>query len=345
MKHLTILVLLFFFSCSEKENLFQDDDPIDIESGNTMKIGVLLNIHTPLSDKYHDDFIHPCVRYIPKGFAGHKWWLIVTPYYKNDNKLENPMLFYGDSNTDETPPRDWTFVKLLEDTPADGYNSDPCLYFDGNKLWAFWRENYTKACSENRCTRVTVGIYTLDAKIFSEKRVYAKETSTTSDSEMCPIIINYKGNLKLYGSYYEFKPNRKNLGMAIWKLNGDLDNGSFSIEKLITPLKTNIDFWHFDIFEYKGSHYCVYTSEAASQIILGKSEDGVNFRFYKTPLLSDRVSGKRYFYKPSAMVLNGEFYLWHPCLEPSSIKTSKLWMSHAPFDRLIEALESRGFVE
>lgn len=339
------ILLLCFVSCSKEEEEIYNDPITYIESGNAIKIGVQLNINTPFSNKYYDDFIHPCVRYIKEGFAGHQWWLVATPYYNNNNKLENPILLCGDSNPDGTPPNKWTFVKLIEDTPSKGYNSDPCLFFNNGYLWIFWRENWTPFCTNNGSIRATVGVYTLDAKSFSEKRIFAKEISATIDSEMCPIVINHNGETKLYATYYQFEPERKNLGLAIWKLINKIETGVFSIEQRIQPLKTNIDFWHFDIFEFKNVYYCVYTSEEASQIILGRSTDGTNFKFFKTPLISEKISRKKYFYKPSAMVLNGEFYLWYPCMESGSVKTSKLWMSHAPFDQLIKALESKGMVE
>ena len=59
-----------------------------------------------IDNKYGDWLIHPCVRYIPEGLGGHKWWMVVTPYPNYNSKYENPILYYGDSN-DTTPPLNW----------------------------------------------------------------------------------------------------------------------------------------------------------------------------------------------------------------------------------------------
>lgn len=287
-------------------------------SKNIMPYGVSVLASTPEPEKYLNDNIHPCVRYIADGFAGHKWWMTTTPYPNYNARVENPILYYGDSETDGVPPASWQGGVVVEDTPSDGYNSDDNLYFDGTRLWVFWRENNTPDCLAHNTTRATFGRYTLDGETFSEKKFFAplgfNEVGKTGDCEMCPCVRMVGNTLIMYGTYYEFSPVKRDYGLSIWHIdNNDLINETFELVRnvgILTP--KGFDFWHFDMFEYNGVYYCVATEENATKILLGKSADGINFTFYATPLISTEETYLSYLYKPTALVVNHILYLWHP---------------------------------
>ena len=59
------------------------------------------------TEKYLNDNIHPCIRYVPDGFAGHKWWMVTTPIL-GGSSTENPILYWGDSREGELPPLTWS---------------------------------------------------------------------------------------------------------------------------------------------------------------------------------------------------------------------------------------------
>jgi hypothetical protein len=318
--------------------------PITPPTGDILRLGVKLTAPTPEPKKYHNDLIHPCVRYIPQGIGGHQWWMVGTPYYNRDFHIENPILFYGDSRPGGLPPLKYTAVRILEDSDPSGYNSDPCLYFDGSKLWIFWRENNTKSCLANNVYRATFGVYTTDGKIFSKKKMYATELSKDQDSEVCPIVMKIGDQIKLFGCHHSFSPKRVPFGLSIWNLeNNNLESGVFRKDLDVLPsYKSGFDFWHFDMFTYNNRYYCVVTPEIANEILLGESDDGVNYRFWDTPLLSTKHSGATYMYKPTAMVLDGEFYLWYPADEKKSDrKTTRIWMTTMQFDSLLYMLRKR----
>lgn len=56
-----------------------------------MKPGKELNVDplelNKINVQYGDWFVHPCVRFIPEGFAEHKWWMAVTPYPNYNSKM------------------------------------------------------------------------------------------------------------------------------------------------------------------------------------------------------------------------------------------------------------------
>jgi hypothetical protein len=313
-----------------------------VTNKNAMTLGVEVLNWTPQPEKYLNDNIHPCVRYIPEGFAGHKWWMVTTPYPGGDALVENPILYWGDSRDGELPPLTWNGGVVVFDTPSSGYNSDPNLYFDGTKLWVFWRENATPDTAQTG-GRATFGKSTTDGVNFSEKKLIAPLgfdiPGKSGDAEMCPCVVNFDGTLKLFGSYYEFTPIRRPYGLAIWDiLNNDLDNNQFTLTKTVGQLyKEEFNFWHFDLFKEGTNYYCVATPERGNEILLGISTDSENFKFWSMPLLSNSVAGTVYLYKPSAMVHQGILYVWHP----NKINgTSRIFMTEKPFSEVISALNS-----
>ena len=58
-------------------------------SNGVMPKGVPCNVEDPTIETTHGDVVHPCVRYIEEGFEGHQWWMVYTPYYAGNDKLEN----------------------------------------------------------------------------------------------------------------------------------------------------------------------------------------------------------------------------------------------------------------
>ncbi len=310
-----------------------------------MLLGEKINAPTPFPEIYNNDLIHPCVRYIPEGFAGHKWWMVATPYWGFNYKIENPILYHGviDDSTDENekPPLSWNPVAIIESTPSYGHNSDPSLYFVSDTLWIFWRECFTPSCLSDSLTLGTYGKFTTDGNTFSEKKLFAREYSNTEDSELCPIVFSVNGQLNLYGCHHRFFPSRRPIGMTIWGIkDNDLMNNQFERSQDVTPTyKRRFDFWHFDLFEHEKRMYCVVTPECADEILLGYSLDGVQFKFWDTPLLSTQNTGRSYFYKPTAVVLNNEFYLIYPCAEFCvTPQTNRLWMSHMNFTEMVDKL-------
>jgi hypothetical protein len=87
---------------------------------NAMERGVEVLNWTPQPEKYKNDNVHPCVRYIPN-FAGHDWWMVATPYPNSDSSAENPILYYGDSGDGGVPPTSWQGGAIVEEV----VNRDP----------------------------------------------------------------------------------------------------------------------------------------------------------------------------------------------------------------------------
>lgn len=329
---LLIIIVLSFESCFEE----------DMNRGiNIMKLGVELKAPTP--EKYKNDLIHPSVIKLPVNIGVYDWAMGASPYPlmengKPNSSLENPILYLGKSRAGGLPPLEWDFIRVVEETPSVGYNSDPCVFHDGTKLWVFWRENDTQACRDNGMSRATFGVSTTDGVNFTEKKFFAGALTGTTDAEMCPVVTDINGKIQMYGCHYEFQPIRQPRGLAVWDIEGnDLDNKQFNLTKTVGQLYyRGFNFWHFDVFKHNEKFYCVVTPESGNEILLGVSNDGESFQFWSTPLLSTAVSGAVYMYKPCARVIDGIFYLWHP-VRINGI--NKIHMSEMNFDLLLAELE------
>lgn len=97
-----------------------------------------INNLPPEKSNTHGDVVHPCVRFVEKGFEGHQWWMIYTPYYDSISAMENPILCYADSEKGKAPTA-WTYYCTIREQPVSGYNSDPTMLFSNDNLYVFWR--------------------------------------------------------------------------------------------------------------------------------------------------------------------------------------------------------------
>lgn len=299
-----------------------------------MPPGDRVEIETPDKDKYMNDCLHPCIRFIPEGFMGYKWWMVQSPFYARNNKIENPILYYS---RDNEFPLKWECAGVVRDTPETGYNSDPVLFYENNQLWIFWRECGTPLCKEHGVQKATVGFYTTDSVSFSPLKVYLTDNNVEKDTEQCPILIKKDDKYLFYAVHYQYKPVRKNIGLAIWE-GTSLHQPDFVLKltpaiapvvtcdawkELVTkkhnwfiPMPMKYDLWHFDLFEYKNKLYMFSSSEWGDNIMLSVSDDYVNFKTYRKPLINihyteDVLRYWNYYYKPTAYIKNDILSLYY----------------------------------
>ena len=313
-----------------------------------MPQGTPVEIKTPEFDKYKNDCLHPCIRFIPSGFMGYKWWMVQSPYYGRDSKLENPILYFS---KDKTFPLNWECKGVIRDTPLTGFNSDPTLFYENNKLWIFWREYLTPLCTELKVSKATVGFFTLDGINFSSVQVYLTERETDIDREQCPILIKKDNKYLFYAVYYQYKPIRKNLGLTIWE-GTSLESPDFKLKAIVKidavytcdkskqlkicnqlffiPKPLKHDIWHFDLFEYKSRLYMFSVAEWGDNIMLSESKDYKNFKTYRKPLInthySEQLYGYRqYVYKPTGYIFKNTLFINYTAVSKNDINKNELF--------------------
>ncbi len=317
--------------------------PVAMSPGKELNIDVeTLNT---IDNKYGDWLIHPCVRYIPEGFAGHKWWMVVTPYPNYDSKYENPLLYYGDSD-DVTPPLNWNFVGIVQGPHESGYNADCNMHYDGEKLWIFWKESDTVNTRSESGYKNMMGRY-FDGKEFGPTKNFCDNPDNKSMYLAAPVVYNINSKTKCLAVY---SPNmgdntpgleKKPRSIAIFGIDGALQVSYFKFEGIARQnYYKGFDFWHIDIFDYKGKYYSLVTPERGTEILLGESKDGLSYSFFRKPLLhSNGFHRIPYMYKASGLVVDDTFYLFYP----SKLKDGKrvhIFCASMHFDKLLKQLKN-----
>ena len=338
-------------------------------SRGVMPAGIPCHVEDPTMDLTHGDVVHPCVRYIEEGFEGHKWWMVYTPYYAVNNKLENPRLCYADT-PDGGLPTEWKFYCSIAGLPESGYNSDPTMLFLKNELYVFWRENETQRAKELGCTRITVGCKVCKKIVTPVSKHQLMEDSTLYDREVSPTFIARKGAYRAFAIHVEWNPKfvyripsilasklfkykivyildalglcdlNNSHGVAVWESN--------SLEQTFQYLRT-VQFknasklyqpWHMDIFKSSAEgddvlYAVVQSRQRHARICLARSIDGETFSFYDNPLLTSKTIGMIGLYKPTAIQINDKLILYYTALDNEDNNLHRLFMTSIDWKSLL----------
>lgn len=307
------------------------------------------------------DIVHPCVRYIPEGFRGHKWWMVYTPYYGANASIENPRFCWGEECGDDAPVN-WHVEDLVKDGYAKGYNSDPNLYYEDGKMFVYWRENDTERLLARGLHRGTfVKVYTVTGVEEYEKPVLV-EDKEYEDKETCPTFIKIGNEYLAYGMHLVFKNEKfigkpffqklfvytdlfgfysqqKFKGVALWKSDSPIIPYKYEQSVKFTNCNRLYHPWHMDLFQYEGVIYAiVQTNQGNGDICLARSTDGIHFSFYKQPLITNNSCGGIEIYKPTALVVKGKIYVYYTFQSPECEKYNMLYVTSMDFQKLLEKL-------
>ena len=85
---------------------------------------------------------HPKVIYFENGYNGYKYWMVSTPYPKNNTYLENPSIAVSNNGVDWIEPDGIRnpvsgYPSKVKD---DSYYSDPFILYDKDKFEVFYRK-------------------------------------------------------------------------------------------------------------------------------------------------------------------------------------------------------------
>ena len=316
--------------------------PVALKRGTQLRVDTRpLRRMDPL---YGDFLIHPCVRYIPNGFAGHKWWMAVTPFPRMDDHYENPVLYYGEGEGTE-PPLDWHFVGVVQSAYSKGYNADCNLFFDSKVLWIIWKETNTPNTTPESDYNCVMG-RSFDGKTFGPVKKFLDNPDTAANRMTAPCVLKIGDKICLLATQYEkriddpVRPHGQS-GIAVWELNGgDMMSGRFIWKHDVAQdYPTWFDFWHADFFEEAGTYYCVATTERATTLLMGVSSDGERYSFSVLPLLSKTGNLYTGMYKASAVLVDGKLHLFFPCKTLSG-RRSCIYHTSAALSPLSQALFS-----
>ena len=317
-----------------------------------MPIGEPVEVRTVQREKYHDDCLHPCIRYDAK--TG-KYYMAQSPYYAWNNKGENPMFYMSDDY------KTWMEGTLIADTPDKGYNSDPnILLTDSGKVCFIWRECKSLQCEQNGGNRMIVGGMLVNGKLLN-KQIYAVNSWEHGDYIQCPTLVERDGKYYIFAVWYQYEPVRKNLGIAIWR-GTSLDVSDFELLQTI-PIKSiytvdriaqlrlfgriwyipkplHHDIWHFDLFEYDGKLWMVSVAERGDNIMLSVAEDWKHFKTYRKPLVNNHYTEndcgyRQYYYKPTAFVNDDTLHVYYTANAMDDPNRNQLYHSSLPAKQVL----------
>lgn len=309
-----------------------------------MAPGALCDITTPDANKYHNDCLHPCVRML----GDTTYIMVQSPYYGWNNKIENPILYLSDNY------KTWNDGLLIQNTPISGNNSDPNVFVDDDGcIYVFWREHGTPLCNKCGCNYIIVGKFSVDGINFSETKIYLRNSWESGDTVQCPILIKHNEYFLFYAAWYQYEPNRKNLGISIWQ-GTNLKEPDFVLRETISfdsvytcdkmfqfklfgklwffPKILKHDLWHFDLFEYNEKLYMVSVAEKGDNIMLSVSEDYKHFKTLNIPLINSHfmenfVHYRQCYYKPSAFIKDNMLHLFYTANSKCNYNLNQLFVS------------------
>lgn len=302
-------------------------------------------VTTPEKEKYHNDVLHPCIRCMQDG----RYVMVQSPWYNSQDGIENPILYISDN------PMRWENGIIVVDTPETGYNSDPNVYVEGDRIYVFWREFDTPLCKQLQVICAVVGVWTDDeGESFSQKQVYMTRNCKGLSIEICPILMKKGDTYRFYATWYQTKEeDRRNLGIAIWE-GTSLENPDFQLTKKVSfktkyicdkykklklfghiffiPVPHKFDLWHFDLMEHNNKLYMIMSEEMGDVIMMAKSDDWEHFSLIRKPLINahymeNHVGYLQRYYKPTAYVQDsGELHIFYTTNPSSRNQAHKLYM-------------------
>ena len=330
--------------------------------------GKLCTVEDPTEIITHGDVIHPCVRYIQDGFEGHQWWMVYTPWYGSDDKLENPRLCYADADMGKAPIT-WEYYCTIKECPKTGYNSDPTLLFHNGELYVFWRECDTPDAHAMNCHYATFGCTVQNKKVTYFNHPQLIQENRDKDNEVNPTFIPFDDRMiayamhqRLHPKFYSFLPSviARNLyrplellnafrlysrtkcyGIAIWY--GNSLEESFNYSKTIKIKKGSYLYnpWHMDLFRVKDNAFIyavVQTNEKSPNICLAVSNDAEHFSFLKRPLITQNGIHTRGLYKSTAQVVDGKFHLYYTIKDNNDPSLNRLLVVSEDWNTILNTI-------
>ena len=210
---------------------------------------------------------HPKVIYFENGYNGYKYWMVNTPYPKNDIYLENPSIVVSNNGVDWIEPEGIKnpvsgYSSKVRD---DSYYSDPFILYDGNQFELFFRRTksylngYYKSNGYNYMYYINSndGIKYSDPKIIMDntpKEQYMSMSVIKEDSLYKIWYVNYDGKIR----YTE----------------------SSDLIEFTEPINVNIDsfnqnVWHKEIQYVDNKYICIFMTR--KELFYMESNDGLSF--------------------------------------------------------------------
>lgn len=271
--------------------------------------------------------VHPCVVVTDKPFAGYRFWMALTPYPFEADRLENPCLRASNDGVS------WECPSGVPDpvvaVPADPalHASDPHLVIDGQSMHLFYRIT-------DRATKRSQIVWMIspDARTWSAPRVTYEGQPCLSPSVLVDV--------DLWTMWYvDLPPGQKDSG-HVMRVQGREPWAFASPRRCEISIPGHVP-WHLEVqhfgrsFEALVAAYPVGKDESRTRLFHVESPDGITFAGDRArQVLSPTVFGwdNRNIYKASFSQVGHDYLIWY-----SAASWGRRWgigFVRGPLDRL-----------
>ena len=260
---------------------------------------------------------HPKVLYFSEGFNGYKFWMAYTPYYKAQDKYENPVVVVSNDG-EKWNPIDGVDIPL--DEPSNfkvgvNYNSDTHLVYNDDKkeLEVWWRYVEGKKV-------ILYRMVTSDGKSFSDKEAVLESNRDKIDY-ISPSILYDNGVYKMWFIFDD---------KLMYTQSEDLNNWDNSKELTTNYNDDTLNNWHLDVMKDSNDYKMVMSSYYNSHnhvrmnLYYSSSKNGTDWEDFKvilTPSYATSNFDNMGIYRSSLVKVHDKYYLYYSAICSNESRT------------------------
>lgn len=215
---------------------------------------------------------HPSVLFTPEGFAGHRWWMAVTPY--PDAARENPSIYWSDNGIDWTAhPSNPIFPQSAATGIGYHYNSDTHLIRVGTELWMYWRTASPPASVPPNGKNIILRKRSTDGVTWSATETVLEDTSQEVSLNSPVVEQEADGTFSMWAVDYSVSPpviNRRTSANGL--------SGWSSPTACVIP--AGLLTWHIDVKRVGGTYHMLHNAadgRQGDQLYYLTSTDGITW--------------------------------------------------------------------
>lgn len=273
-----------------------------------LKIGESLTINVPTYDGT-GQAVHPDILYFKNMLLGYKFYFVFTPYYKSNDKLENPSILVSNDgiNYNEIVYG----MNPLVTPPLTDHNNDPDISYDDstNKFMIF----YLQTERPNKQELVLLDSY--DAITWNKKTIISYNLTMKDDFIVSPAITKNNNHYYMYHVVTATHPQRiryyKTDNPYIWDKN--------STYEICNDFPNDFVPWHLDVISSDGKYYMLLSGYTYGQPVLDSklhlatSSDLINWKYHGIIINNDPVNFLTTIYRSSGFIEGDSLYVWYSC--------------------------------
>jgi hypothetical protein len=290
--------------------------------------GRLTNAPSPLVTPTYDgsgQTVEPSVLYFPNGWQGHTYWMVVSPYPREEDTFENPSILVSEDGLHWSVPAGLT--NPIE-FPKHGVLADATGVYDeqSNQLWVYYLNDVPGPVLMESLVRTTSS----DGIHWSTPKVLLTAPGTFVNSPS----VNQLGNTFFLwsvdtGSGCGTQTSTVNLRTSP-------DGVAWSVPKALSITQPGYVIWHLNtipvpskgqwmslLAAYPLGSHCSHT-----ELFFANSRDGIHWQTYSEPMLtpvpgwdSREIYRSSLLYHPNTALLQ----VWYSAFKNSSENADKAW--------------------